>query len=244
MIDTLIKDLGSEITEAEAEGKLAQEEYEELMSDSAAKRASDSKSVTDKEGVKANTEAALAADETNLKDTKSELMATTEYEASLHALLPSLVLQEEQDPPRAHSEASTAEPGFCPPEPSWPCRSSSSEERREEEITLEAPPGLCLPEPFGPCRDPSSEERREVEIVQQPWYRQPMRICHEEEITTSNVSDWCLPHSLQGHFQCKLHRLLAVDLNMRICCSINLCAQFEKLEIALHSIHYLMTRRL
>jgi chromosome segregation ATPase len=85
MIDTLIKDLDTEITEATTEEKLAQEEYEELMSDSAAKRASDSKSVTDKEGVKANTEAALAADEASLKDKKSELMATLEYIASLHA---------------------------------------------------------------------------------------------------------------------------------------------------------------
>jgi len=85
MIDTLIKDLDTEITEAETEEKLAQEEYEELMADSASKRASDSKSVADKEGVKANTEAALAADESNLKDKKSELMATMEYEAGLHA---------------------------------------------------------------------------------------------------------------------------------------------------------------
>jgi chromosome segregation ATPase len=85
MIDTLIKDLDTEITEAETEEKLAQEEYEELMADSASKRASDSKSVTDKEGVKDQTEAALAADESSLKDTKSELMATLEYIASLHA---------------------------------------------------------------------------------------------------------------------------------------------------------------
>jgi chromosome segregation ATPase len=85
MIDTLIKDLDTEITEAETEEKLAQEEYEELMADSASKRASDSKSVTDKEGVKANTEAALAADESDSKDTKKELMATVEYEAALHA---------------------------------------------------------------------------------------------------------------------------------------------------------------
>merc|ERR1719197_594364 len=85
MIDALVKDLDTEMTEAETEEKLAQEEYEELMADSAAKRASDSKSVTDKEGVKANTEAALAADESALKDKKSELMATMEYDASLHA---------------------------------------------------------------------------------------------------------------------------------------------------------------
>lgn len=85
MIDLLIKDLDTEMTEAETEEKLSQEEYEELMADSAAKRASDSKSLADKEGVKANTEAGLAEAETNLKDTKSELMATLEYDASLHA---------------------------------------------------------------------------------------------------------------------------------------------------------------
>merc|ERR1712127_164055 len=62
MIDSLVKDLDTEMTEAETEEKLAQEEYEELMADSAQKRASDSKSMTEKEGVKASTEAALAED--------------------------------------------------------------------------------------------------------------------------------------------------------------------------------------
>merc|ERR1719243_136782 len=38
MIDTLIKELDTEMTEAETEEKLAQEDYEELMSDSAEKR--------------------------------------------------------------------------------------------------------------------------------------------------------------------------------------------------------------
>merc|ERR1712070_1127425 len=59
MIDTLIKDLDTEMTEAETEEKLAQEEYEELMADSASKRASDSKSITTKAGEKASTEKAL-----------------------------------------------------------------------------------------------------------------------------------------------------------------------------------------
>merc|ERR1719451_66228 len=80
MIDSLVKDLDTEMTEAETEEKLAQEEYEELMADSAQKRASDSKSVTEKEGVKAQTEATLSEDETSLKDTQKELMATHEYE--------------------------------------------------------------------------------------------------------------------------------------------------------------------
>merc|ERR1719444_754081 len=42
MIDALVKDLDTEMTEAETEEKLAQEEYEELMADSAQKRAADS----------------------------------------------------------------------------------------------------------------------------------------------------------------------------------------------------------
>merc|ERR1712232_1285656 len=52
MIDTLIKELDTELTEAETEEKLAQEEYEELMADSAAKRVADSKSVAEKETAK------------------------------------------------------------------------------------------------------------------------------------------------------------------------------------------------
>jgi len=85
MIDTLIGDLDKEITEAQTEEKLAQEEYEELMADSAEKRAQDSKTLTEKAGVKANTEAALAQHETDKKDKEKELYATEEYIASLHA---------------------------------------------------------------------------------------------------------------------------------------------------------------
>ena len=55
MIDALIAELDKEMTEAETEEKLAQEEYEELMADSAETRA-DSKSVTDKGALKADTE--------------------------------------------------------------------------------------------------------------------------------------------------------------------------------------------
>jgi len=85
MIDLLIKDLEKEITEAETEEKLAQEEYEELMADSATKRAADTKSLTEKTGTKADLEASLSDDTLSLKDTKKELMATEEYIGSLHA---------------------------------------------------------------------------------------------------------------------------------------------------------------
>ena len=59
MIDTLIKELDTEMTEAETNEKLNQEDYEEMMADSAAKRAADSKSLAQREGAKADTERAL-----------------------------------------------------------------------------------------------------------------------------------------------------------------------------------------
>merc|ERR1719305_1200679 len=53
MMDTLIKDLDREMTEAQAEEENAQKEYEELMTDSAEKRAEDTKTLTQKEKAKA-----------------------------------------------------------------------------------------------------------------------------------------------------------------------------------------------
>jgi chromosome segregation ATPase len=85
MIDALVKDLDTEMTEAETEEKLAQEEYEELMADSAQKRAADSKSITTKEGEKADSETALSQQSEDHKSTSKELMATLEYIQSLHA---------------------------------------------------------------------------------------------------------------------------------------------------------------
>ena len=85
MIDSLVKDLDMEMTEAETGEKLAQEEYEELMADSSQKRAADSKSITAKEGEKADAETALSEQSENHKSTTSELMATLEYIQSLHA---------------------------------------------------------------------------------------------------------------------------------------------------------------
>jgi len=84
MIDTLIKELDTEMTEAETEEKLAQEEYEELMADSTAKRTADSKSITEKTAVKGDLEASLAEHEANQKANLNELMATEQYISSLH----------------------------------------------------------------------------------------------------------------------------------------------------------------
>merc|ERR1719326_2020423 len=63
MMDMMIADLDKEIQEVEVEEKEAQKEYEQFMADSAAKRASDAKSIEDKESAKADTEAKLLKDE-------------------------------------------------------------------------------------------------------------------------------------------------------------------------------------
>ena len=76
MIDTLIKELDTEMTEAETNEKLNQEDYEEMMADSAAKRAADSKSLAQREGAKADTERALVDAESEKTSTVKELMAT------------------------------------------------------------------------------------------------------------------------------------------------------------------------
>jgi peptidoglycan hydrolase CwlO-like protein len=84
MIDTLIKELDMEMTEGETEEKLAQEDYEELMADSAKKRAADTKSLADKESQKGDLEAELVTLGDDHKATIKELMATEKYIGNLH----------------------------------------------------------------------------------------------------------------------------------------------------------------
>jgi len=85
MIDLLIKDLDKEMTEASTEEKNSQAEYEQTMTDSAEKRALDSKSLTDKGGAKAEAEADVEKNEEEKAGTTKELMATLSYISSLHA---------------------------------------------------------------------------------------------------------------------------------------------------------------
>merc|ERR1711979_22519 len=85
MIDLLIKDLEKELTEAEAEEKNSQADYETMMKDSAAKRTTDSKALTEKGSAKADTEAALGDHTAAKADAGKELMATMKYISSLHA---------------------------------------------------------------------------------------------------------------------------------------------------------------
>jgi septal ring factor EnvC (AmiA/AmiB activator) len=85
MIDLLVKDLDKEMTEAKTQEKDSQADYEAAMGDSAAKRAQDAKTLTAKTATKADLEADLEAHTAAKGSTSSELMATSEFIASLHA---------------------------------------------------------------------------------------------------------------------------------------------------------------
>merc|ERR1719473_2003064 len=84
MMNMMIADLDKEITEVDSEEKEAQKEYEQLVADSAAKRANDAKSVENKESEKAALEARLLKDEEEKTATTKEAMLTHEYLAEVH----------------------------------------------------------------------------------------------------------------------------------------------------------------
>merc|ERR1719324_1203198 len=84
MMDGLVKELDTEMTEAELEEKDAQEDYEKLMKDSADKRAEDSTAITEKTAAKAGLETDLQAAKDGKKAEEKELMATKMYMANLH----------------------------------------------------------------------------------------------------------------------------------------------------------------
>merc|ERR1719482_2578936 len=84
MIDMLVADLEKEIQEMEFEEKDDQAEYEKMIEDSAAKRASDSKSLTDKEAAKADAEANLLKLKDETKAKMTENMQTMETLKDLH----------------------------------------------------------------------------------------------------------------------------------------------------------------
>merc|ERR1719235_1360292 len=69
----------------EFEEKDAQAEYEKMVLDAAGKRASDTKSIEEKEGAKAELESQVIALEDTKKAHTEELMATKQYIAELHA---------------------------------------------------------------------------------------------------------------------------------------------------------------
>jgi len=85
MIDLLVGDLEKEMQTAKVDEENAQEEYETLMADSAAKRKADSELLLQKKSEKASTEEALTAEKETKGDLTKDLLATAEYLGSLHA---------------------------------------------------------------------------------------------------------------------------------------------------------------
>jgi DNA repair exonuclease SbcCD ATPase subunit len=84
MIDILIGDVDKDTTVVETEEKEAQAEYETFMAEAKKKRALDAKSVTDKEGAKAEAETELEKNKMALKDKKVELVETDKFIMGLH----------------------------------------------------------------------------------------------------------------------------------------------------------------
>jgi septal ring factor EnvC (AmiA/AmiB activator) len=79
MVDMLVKDLDKEMTVAETSEKEAQKDYEAMMEDAKAKRAADSKLMSEKEGVKADLEGELQTHKDANAAAVKELAATAEY---------------------------------------------------------------------------------------------------------------------------------------------------------------------
>merc|ERR1719160_2312587 len=85
MMDTIISDLGNDMKDMEYEEKTAQKDYAELMADSQATRAGDSKSLTGKEKTKAETETQLMATKEMRAQTATDLKQAQTVNADLHA---------------------------------------------------------------------------------------------------------------------------------------------------------------
>jgi len=84
MLDLMVRDVTKEMTTMEVEEKEAQSEYEQFIGDSADKRAGDSKSISDKEGNRADLQANLLNMQQEHKDKMRESMAKIESIHSLH----------------------------------------------------------------------------------------------------------------------------------------------------------------
>merc|ERR1719277_184330 len=85
MMDMMVADLDKEITEIQTEEKENQAEYELFMKDSAAKRASDAKSIEDKESAKADMESTLIKTKEEESAKMKEATGTAKYLSEVHA---------------------------------------------------------------------------------------------------------------------------------------------------------------
>merc|ERR1719379_997902 len=85
LMDMIIKDLGNDMKDAEYEEKTAQKDYAELMADSQASRAGDTKSLTGKQSSKAEIEAKLMTSKETRAATAQDLKLVGTTIQDLHA---------------------------------------------------------------------------------------------------------------------------------------------------------------
>jgi len=85
MINLLVKDLDKEMTEAETSEEDSQKDYEQLMQDSADKRAEMKKATAEKEGARAAMQGELEQAKEEKTSTSKELKATKMYIGTLHS---------------------------------------------------------------------------------------------------------------------------------------------------------------
>jgi len=85
LLENLINDVETEMQQAELEEKDAQGDYERFMSNAAAKRASDSKSMTDKQAALADAQTSVVESKEKLYDTNVHRQDTEKYLGGLHA---------------------------------------------------------------------------------------------------------------------------------------------------------------
>merc|ERR1719515_285136 len=116
MMDTIIKDLGSDMKDMEYEEKTAQKDYAELMADSQTTRAGDTKALTGKTTTKAETEDMLMTTKEIRSATATDLKQVTTVIADLHAAC-DFIMQNFD----LRKEARTADRGAqeCKSRPRW-----------------------------------------------------------------------------------------------------------------------------
>merc|ERR1719316_1289087 len=85
LMDMIIKDLGNDMKDAEYEEKTAQKDYAELMADSQAQRAGDTKSLTGKTASKAEIEGKLMTSKETRAATAQDLKLIATTTQDLHA---------------------------------------------------------------------------------------------------------------------------------------------------------------
>jgi hypothetical protein len=84
LLKKLSHDLEMDMQAAEIDEKQAQKDYEEMMQESAAKRAADSKAISEKDEQKAGAEGMLQDAKKEKKSADAEILALGEYMATLH----------------------------------------------------------------------------------------------------------------------------------------------------------------